>query len=337
MFKKEVIAFDINEENITILMGHKYDIRDGIILKTPKDSFKQDNIMDLDAIVDVVEPYISKKKKGIKEIAFCIRGQDIIIRHLVVPNTEENLMRENVYFELKQFIGEKIEEYYSDFEVNNYNYGDTGSDVEVMVVGVKKEKIDKYLELADELGLEVKSIDIFANVVGRVFKTFKSNFNQKVKLSGVLSIEEHSNSIVITEFGKTVIEKYQGYGLIGACEEDIKNSHEYRRFLDSINLKREIKEEEEKKYHRFFKSLVNQYKLLVQFYSNGKVKKNLDNIYLVGSGRRVKGIKEYLEKNFGCRVEEVPDFNDLKIVVKRSSDIYLKDHLYTYGLLLRRD
>ncbi|WP_297633868.1 pilus assembly protein PilM [uncultured Clostridium sp.] len=336
MFKKEVIALDINEENITILMGHKYDIRDGMILKTPKDSFKEDNIIDLDAIVDVIEPYIAKKKRGIKEIAFCIRGQDIIIRHLVVPNTDEKLMRENVYFELKQFIGEKIEAYYSDFEVINYNYGNTDSDVAVMVVGVKKEKIDKYLELADELGLEVKAIDIFANIIGRVFKTFKSNFNPKVKLSGVLSIEAHSNSIVITEFGKTVIEKYQGYGLIGACEEEIKNNHEYKRFLDSIDLKKEIGEEE-RKYHRFFKSLVNQYKLLVQFYSNGKVKKNLDNIYLVGSGVKIKGIKEYLEKNFGGKVEEVPDFNDLKIVVKGSSDIHLKDYLYTYGLLLRRD
>lgn len=336
MFKKEVIALDINEENITILMGHKYEIRDGIILKTPKDSFKEDNIIDLDAIVDVIESYISKKKRGIKEIVFCIRGQDVIIQHLVVPNTDEKLMRENVCVELKQFIGEKIEEYYSDFEVFNYKYENTGSDVSVMVVGVKKKKINKYLELADELGLEVKAIDIFSNVIGRVFKTLKTNLNEKIELSGILSIEAHSNSIVITEFGKPIIEKYKGYGIIKACEKEIKNNHEYRAFLESIDLRKEIGEEEQK-YHNFFKSLVDQYKLLVQFCFNGKGKKSLDNIYLVGSGVKIKGIKEYLEESFGGIVEEVPSFNDLKIVVKRSSDIHLKDHLYTYGLLLRKD
>lgn len=337
MFEKDVIALDINEESITILIGHKHDIRDGATFKTPKGSFKEDNIVDLDAILDAIQPYIAKKKRGAKEIMFSIRGQDIIIRHLTVPNTDEKLMRENVYFELKQFIGEKIEEYYNDFEVTNYNYKESNTDANVMIVGVKKGKIDKYLELADELGLEVKAIDIFANAIGRVFKTFKGSFNQSVKLAGVLSIETHSNSMVITEFGKIVIEKYQGYGLIGANETEIKNDHEYNIFLDSIELNEEIDEGEERKYHRFFKSLITQYKLLIQFYSTGKLKKNLDKIYLVGSVNRIEGIHEYLENNFEVKVGEVPDFNDLRIVVKRPKDVHLKDYLYTYGLLLRRE
>lgn len=267
---------------------------------------------------------------------FSIRGQDIIIRHLSVPNTDENLMRENVYFELKQFIGEKIEEYYSDFEILSYDK-ENNNDVNVMVVGVKKGKIDKYLEMAEELNLQVKAIDIFANNIGRVFKTLKTSVNQSIKLSGVLSIEGHSNSMVITEFGKLVIEKYQGYGLYGANEEDIKNEHEYNKFLDNIDLNREIDEQNERKYDRFFKSLVTQYKLLIQFYSTGKLKKNLDKIYLIGSANRIDGIYEYLENNFEVKVGEVPDFNDLKIVVKRPKDVHLKDYLYTYGLLLRRE
>lgn len=337
MFKKDAIALDINEENITILIGNRIEIRDGVTFKTPKGAFKDDNIIDLDAILDVITPYISKKKRSIKEIMFSIRGQDIIIRHLTVPSTEEKLMRENVSFELKQFIGEKVEEYYNDFEVISYDYQGNDTDANIMVVGVKKEKINKYLELADELGLEVKAIDIFANAIGRVFKNFNGSINQSIKLAGVLSIETHSNSMVVTEFGKVVIEKYQGYGLIGANERPIKEENEYNEFLKSIELNKEVEEGEERKYHRFFKSLVTQYKLLVQFYSTGKLKKNLDKIYLIGSANRIEGIYEYLEENFEVKVEEIPDFNDLGIVVKRPNNIHLKDYLYTYGLLLRRE
>lgn len=336
MFDKEAVALDISEENITILIGYKHNIREGATFKTPKGSFKNDDIVDLDAILDVIEPYITKKKKKAKEIMFSIRGQDIIIRHLSVPNTDEKLMRENVYFELKQFIGEKIEEYYSDFEILGYDKVDNNV-ANVMVVGVKKGKIDKYLEIAEELNLQVKAIDIFANNIGRVFKMLKTSTNQSVRLAGVLSIEGHSNSMVITELGKVVIEKYQGYGIYGANEEELKNEHEYNKFLDSIDLNREVDEENERKYDRFFKSLVTQYKLLIQFYSTGKLKKNLDKIYLVGSANRINGIHDYLENNFEVKVGEVPNFDDLKIVVKRPKDINLKDYLYTYGLLLRRE
>ncbi|MGL4849467.1 MAG: pilus assembly protein PilM [Clostridium sp.] len=335
MFDKDVVALDINEENITILIGHKHNIREGAMFKTPKGSFENDNIVDLDSILEIIEPFVSKKKKTAKDIMFSIKGQDIIIRHLTVPNTDEKLMRENVHFELKQFIGEKIEEYYSDFEIISYD-SDNNTDANVMVVGVKKEKIDNYLSLARELDLNVKAIDIFANNIGRVFKAFKTSFSQSVKLAGVLSIDGHSNSMVITEFGKIVIEKYQGYGLYGANEEEIKNEHEYNKFLDSIILDKEIDEENERKYDRFFKSLITQYKLLIQFYSTGKLKKNLDKIYLIGSANRIDGVHEYLEKNFEVKVGEIPDFNDLKIVVKRPEHVQLKDYLYTYGLLLRR-
>ncbi|MGL5646788.1 MAG: pilus assembly protein PilM [Clostridium sp.] len=336
MFDKDVVALDINEENITILIGHKHNIREGATFKTPKDSFKNDDIVNLEAILEIIEPFISKKKKGAKEIMFSIMGQDIIIRHLTVPNTDEKLMRENVHFELKQFIGEKIEEYYSDFEIISYDSENGNNDANVMVVGVKKGKIDNYLKLASSLGLTVKAIDIFANNIGRVFKAFKTSFSQSVKLAGVLSIEGHSSSMVITEFGKIVMEKYQGYGLYGANEEEIKNEHEYNKFLDSINLNKEIDEENERKYDRFFKSLVTQYKLLIQFYSTGKLKKNLDKIYLIGSANRIDGVHEYLENHFEVKVGEIPDFNDLKIVVKRPEHVHLKDYLYTYGLLLRR-
>ncbi|MGL4572208.1 MAG: pilus assembly protein PilM [Clostridium sp.] len=335
MFEKDIIAIDMNEEKISILIGNRYKVIDGITLDMPGGAYADDEIINVEKITGVLAPCIKKSKGKIKEVAFCVRGQNMITRHLVLPYMKEEAMRDSVEFELKQFIGERIEEYYFDYEIINYDKNQNSGNADVLIVAVEKGKVDKLMELAASLKLTVKSVDIYANSTSRIFKNLKTSFIKRVKSAGIITIDGHSNSMIITEWGRLAIEKYQGYGMYGASEEILLNQGEYNKFIDSIDLT-EVREEEEK-YDRFFQSLVSQYNALIQFYASGKVKKNLDKIFIAGSARQIRGIHQYLEVNFGTKVDELPTFNDFKFNIKAPKKIELEEYMNAYGLLLRKE
>ena len=335
MFEKDIIAIDMNGEKISILIGNRYKVIDGITLDMPGGAYADDEIVNVEKITEVLAPCIKKSKGKIKEVAFCVRGQNMITRHLVLPYMKEEAMRDSVEFELKQFIGERIEEYYFDYEIINYDKNQNSGNADVLIVAVEKGKVDKLMELAASLKLTVKSVDIYANSTSRIFKNLKTSFIRRVKSAGIVTIDGYSNSMIITEWGRLAIEKYQGYGMYGASEEILLNQGEYNKFIDSIDLT-EVREEEEK-YDRFFQSLVSQYNALIQFYASGKVKKNLDKIFIAGSARHIRGIHQYLEVNFGTKVDELPTFNDFKFNIKAPKKIELEEYMNAYGLLLRKE
>lgn len=335
MFEKSIVAVDINSEKISILIGHKYKIEFGTTIETPKESFKEDKIQNVKALADLIRPFTKKGKVKVKDIAFVLRGQDIITRHLVLPMAKEEAMMDNVDFELRQFIGDRVDEYYFDYEITHYDKSDESGNADVLIVAVEKEKVDKYLELGKELGLNVKTLDIYANAMARVYKNIRQNITKGVKTSGVINLDAETTSIAILEWGRLSLEKYQAYGVANSAEEDFSNTMEYNSFLDRIDLI-EVKEELNKT-DRFFQDTVNQYNSLIQYFTAGKVKKNLDRIYVIGTATRIRGIDQYLEVNLNAKAGKVINFSDLKSSVKYPKKIQLKDYVFPYGLLLRRD
>lgn len=335
MFDKNLIAIDINEEKISILIGNKFKIFDGITIEMQKDIYKDDEILDVEKLSELISPAIKKYRGKVKEVAFCIRGQDLITRHLVLPYMKDEAMRDSVEFELKQFVGDRIDNYYFDYEIINYDKNQSNGNADVLIVAAEKNKIQSYIELAKLLKLTITVIDIYANTIARVFKNLKTSFTKRTKSVGIISIDGYSNSMIITEWGKLTIEKYQDYGLYKASEDRIESLKEYTAFINSINLIETRKDQ--RKYDRFFQALVNQYSSLIQFYSSGKVKKTLDRIYVIGSGTNIKSINKYIEFKFNTTVSELPNFNDLKFNARAPKKIILEEFLYPYGLLLRRE
>lgn len=334
MFEKENIAIDINSDKISILVGTKYKISNATILDTPEGAFINDRIVDVNKLGEVIRAYLKKSKIKSKDVSFVLRGEDLITRHIVMPMVKEEAMRDSVDFELRQFIGDKIDEYYFDYEVISYNKEENNGNADVFIVAAEKDKIDEYIELGKILNLNVKAIDIYANLLARVYRNLKPSFLRRIKSVGIISIDNDSSSITITEWGKLVLEKYQIFGMENGFDRKFKDELEYDNYINSIDLT-EVKEEEEL-IDKYFKDLVTQFNSFIQYYTVGKVKKNLDRIFIVGAASRIRGIQQYFEVNLNARSGNVPTFLDMKSTVKVPKRIHLKDYIYCYGLLLRR-
>lgn len=335
MFEKEVIAIDIGNESISILVGTRFKISNGMIIETPKNGFKDGNILDDGILAGAIAPHIKKAKT--KDVAFVVRGQDIITRHLNIPMVKDDAMRDSVDFELRQFMGDRMDDYYFDYQIMSYNKNDNTGKCDVLVVACSKDKIDAYMTLAKSLRLNVKAIDIYANVVTRVFGNLKAAVVKGVKTIGIIGVDSDDSFITILEWGKLIIEKYKDGGILSANGEEYSDLASYNTLLDRIDLIEPKEPGQETEIEQYFKDEVVDYNNLVQYYSSGKVKKTLDRIYVIGSATGIKGIEQYFEVNLNARAAKVPLFSDLKSSVKAPKKIKLKDYITSYGLLLRRD
>lgn len=335
MFEKEVIAIDINREVTSILIGTKFKISDGITIETPKGAFDNGNIQDVQALSEVIGPKL--RKAGTKDVSFIARGEDIITRHMNIPMASEEAMRDSVDFELRQFIGERLDEYYFDYQIINYNKNDKSGRCDVLIVAAPKKKIDDYMALAKVLRLNVKAIDLYANALGRVLANVKPSLVKGIKTIGVVNIDGNSSSLAILEWGKLVIEKYKDGGIYNLMDKESRNLIKYNELLQGIDLIEAKDIEEESDVERYLKSEISEYNSLIQYYTSGKVKKTLDRLYVLGTATKIKGLDQYLAVNLDTRFIKAPTFSDLKSSVKTSKKIELKDYIMPYGLLLRRE
>ena len=335
MFEKDVIAIDINRECISMLIGNKFKINDGASIETPKGAFENGNIVDIQALAGVIGPQVKKAKT--RDVCFVVRGQDIITRHMNIPMAKDEAMMDSVDFELRQFVGDKLDEYYFDYQIINYNKGDGTGKCDVIIVACEKRKIDAYMQLARSLRLNVKAIDLYANAIARVFANLKQSVTKGIKTVGIMNVDIDSSSFTISEWGKITIERYRNGGIAKAIGGSIDNIMQYNAILDRIDLTDVRQPEEESEIEHYFKGEVSEYNSLIQYYTSGKVKKNLDRIYVLGTATRIRGIEQYIAVNLNSRVVKAPVFTDLKTSVKAPKKIQLKDYIMPYGLLLRRE
>lgn len=333
MFDKDVIAIDISKESISILIGNKYKISEGVTIETPKGTFENESIVDAQGIAAAIGPHIRKAKT--KDVSFIVRGQDIITRHMKMPMATDEAMRDSIDFELRQFFGDRIDEYYFDYEIMSYNKNDASGKCDVLIVACDKEKINSYIALSKILKLNIKAIDLYANTIARVISHLKPSLIKGIKTIGVINIDADDSAFVISEWGKLTIERYRNGGIMSSIGED--NFIKYNSVLDSIDLTEVKQSDEEDEIDRYFKEEVMEYNSLIQYYTSGKVRKNLDRIYVIGSAVRIRGIEQYISVNLNSRVSKAPIFADLKVGVKAPKNVALKDYFMTYGLLLRRE
>lgn len=338
MAQKDRIAIDITSEKISIIIGTRFKILSAITIETPKNSYSEDNIVDIEALRRAMEPYVGKGKNKVRDAYFIIRGDDLIVRRITLPNMKDVAMRESVEWELQQFVGERCDEYNVSYEVAQNKNSSKDGNCEVIMVAVEKTKTNKYLELGKLLGLNIKALDICSNACARILRSYQQVYVSGVKTVGIVDISANSCSLAIIERGKMMLEKYQGYGIVSASNDPINNNGDYGVFLDKIDLRDENTEDfTDGKLERLFDSLNNQFNTIIQFYSSGKIKKSLDKVFLLGSGSKIKGLDKYFESVFNTQVEAIPSFENFRFSIKVGNRIELKDYFYAYGLLLRTD
>ena len=148
-------------------------------------------------IVALFKDELRRAKIQAKEATICLSGKDLIIRTLEMPVLPREELKSAVKFEAKKYIPFKIENLVSDFQLKFDKVGRTNT---IVFMGVKKEVLDRYIFIFNQLDIKINSIEYSAFSVLRFLKlTGSSNKGIIGILETGLRLEDETSFIVLED------------------------------------------------------------------------------------------------------------------------------------------
>jgi len=94
-----------------------------------------------------------------KKVGFSISGYSVIVKKVNLSVMSEEELEEHIQSEAEQYIPFDIDDVYLDFQDLKTNKDD-GERTDVMLVAAKKEIVDDYLEMLEDLNLKPVIVDV---------------------------------------------------------------------------------------------------------------------------------------------------------------------------------
>ncbi|MCU0652339.1 MAG: pilus assembly protein PilM [Candidatus Omnitrophica bacterium] len=127
----------------------------------------EEKVPDEVKVVALFKEELRKNKIEAQEAALCLSGKDLIIRSFEIPMLPANELSNVISFEAKKYIPFKAEELFFDFQVK---LDRSTRRNQVLYVGIKKETLDRYLKVMNQLNIKVSYLEYSAFSVLRFLK-----------------------------------------------------------------------------------------------------------------------------------------------------------------------
>jgi type IV pilus assembly protein PilM len=168
--KENLLGLDIGSGSIKILQlketkGTLKAERFGI-KALPAEMIVDGAIMDGLGVVTAIKDIAGEQKLKNKNVAFSISGTSVIVKKIALPLMPEEELEKQIKFEAEQYIPFDINDVYLDFHILTQE-GQT--EMEVLLVATKKDKLNDYANAVREAGLTPKIVDVDAFAIENMY------------------------------------------------------------------------------------------------------------------------------------------------------------------------
>ena len=118
-------------------------------------------------LVAILKEEIRRNKIAANEATIVLSGQDLIIRSFDLPLLPANELRNAINFEAKKYIPFKVEDLVSDYQLQPDKLNRRNL---ILFEGIKKETLDKYLSVLNQLNIKTKAIEYSAFGILRLLR-----------------------------------------------------------------------------------------------------------------------------------------------------------------------
>ena len=135
----------------------------------PPQAIVDGSIKKPDELAQVLKALIDNLQPKARYVATSIAGYSVIIKKIDIPYKDEKEIEDNLLFEAEEYIPFEIEDVYIDFHsLGKGNKDDSGT--EIFLVAAKKDMVNEYANLIQEVGLFPAVVDVEAFALGNAFE-----------------------------------------------------------------------------------------------------------------------------------------------------------------------
>jgi type IV pilus assembly protein PilM len=164
--KIEPIALDIGSTFIKLVQlkgsGKNYSLAKFGMVPLPAEVIVEGAVMDANRVSEAIKELLVAQKIKTKEVVLSVSGSSVIIKRISIADMTDEELAESIKWEAEQYIPFSIDDVNVDFQ--KLGPGAAEGQADVLLVAVKKDKINDYVNLVKDAGLEpvVVDVDVFA-------------------------------------------------------------------------------------------------------------------------------------------------------------------------------
>lgn len=190
--KKQLLGLDIGSSAIKLVQmrerrGRYHLQKFGVKFLDPE-VIVDGTVMDAGRVVAAIKELIQETGVKLKQVAMSISGHAVIVKKIALPSMPEDELESQVRLAAEQYIPFDVNEVNLDYHVLNPNEQaeDGQSQMAVLLVAAKKEKVNELSDLARGAGLTPVVVDVDAFAIENMYDVnYSSGLDEVVALVNV--------------------------------------------------------------------------------------------------------------------------------------------------------
>jgi type IV pilus assembly protein PilM len=301
-------------------------------------------IMDSQLVTETIQRLAQRCRiKQSTPVATALSGHHVIVKRISLPVMNEAELAESIHWEAEQYIPFDIEDVNLDYQILEGSSLSGDGNMDVLLAAAKKDKINDYVSVISQAGLNPTTVDIAAFAMQNAFE---ANYDfEPDQVISLVDIGSAVSSISVLHRGTSVYWRDINIGgnqytdaiqkelnLSADQAEQLKRGEEaegipYERVLPILSAVNDDIGTEIQKTLDFFKQI-------------SATDQPLDRLYLTGGSVQVVHIKESLGERLGTQVELLNPFRKIPPVGKEATPELVNEMMPTasvaVGLALRK-
>ncbi len=201
--KSDPIALDIGSTFIKLVKlkgaNRNYQLEKFGMAPLPPEAIVEGAVMDAGRVVEAIKELLAAQKVSTKEAVISVSGSSVIIKRVSVADMSDEELAESIKWEAEQYIPFSIDDVNVDFQ--KLGPGAAEGQADVLLVAVKKDKINDYVNLVKEAGLEPVVLDVDAFALANMYEL---NYDMETGITALLNIGASVMNINILKDGTSI-------------------------------------------------------------------------------------------------------------------------------------
>lgn len=343
--KSQIIGLDIGSHTVKVaqitekgkdLVLVKYGVR-----TLNPEVIVDGTIMDQAQVAGAITGLMEELQLKAKDVAISVSGHSVIIKRISLPEMGEDELAESISWEAEQYIPFAIEDVNLDFQILGPTQKEGANTMDVVLVAAKKDKINDYIALVSEAGLNPVIMDVDAFALENMFEV---NYELEAgRVDALVNIGAAVMNINILRDGLSIFTRDSSVGgnhFTEALQKEFGISHE-----DAESLKRGEPaggvglDKAQDVINAVSEDLIAEAGRSFDFFRATTGVENIDRVILSGGGSMVKGFIGMFAEQVGGEVEYANPFRNVTIDPKVDADLVNRTApaaAVVVGLALRR-
>lgn len=316
--RKGIIGLDIGSRNIKAVqlkeVGDGYQLEHIGITSLQPELIVEGSILDATRVATAIKELIASSNIKSKDVTIGVSGHSsVITKRIQLPQMTESELSESIKFEAAQHIPFDIEDVNLDFQIIGFREGDNQMDV--LVVAVKKDKINEYVSVVKEAGLNPVIVDVDAFALENMYElNYEVKPNENIAL---VNVGAGMINLNVLKGGSSVFTRDSSVGcniITEALQKEFALSYsDAERLKQGEAIEGVSPEDVASVMSSASTEIVSEVSRSIDYFRSSGGREEIKEIVISGGGALIKDFPALLSERVGVDVRIVDPFTNIQI------------------------